>query len=381
MSLCHNLARPDPLSVGANLLLPLEASKFNRLRPCRAREDDAVRSSGKPCCIPNRRQTCCGLEPPPRLHSGEPGYPGRRHRHRPQALGEPRVMDSRDGTVFTHEVSLQISAPLSHLWSTWFDLESIPNWMQWIDKVETLSEHVLAPSPPHSGATSSSPPHAGGSPSSSASQASPAPQDAREASGATPHWSGAAGFPPLPEVTRWVCSSKGFEVAWTARITHVEVEHEGEAQGADASSRHAGAGVNTRGGAASSSPPACPGAPIPPGQVPPTLPAGGGRVRRACVQWVTEEGLSNAGVIVFERLPPQAGRTEAGKGDAIKGGAVGGEERTNVRLSISHLLPRRLASAVGATSLRSLVQATLTSDLKRFEKVSRYRYSEAPQAV
>mmetsp|Transcript_22259 Transcript_22259/g.42473 ORF Transcript_22259/g.42473 Transcript_22259/m.42473 type:complete len:282 (-) Transcript_22259:151-996(-) len=80
--------------------------------------------------------------------------------------------------LFTHTVRANVAAPLERVWSLWADLQRAPEWMCWISTVEVLD----------------------------GSSAGDAPADAAE----TCH-------PPL--LTRWMCSTRGFEVTWVARCS------------------------------------------------------------------------------------------------------------------------------------------------------------------
>lgn len=80
---------------------------------------------------------------------------------------------------FTHKVSLDVLAPLDLVWAFWTDIKSAPLWMRWIDRVDFLDDDE----------------------------------------GITDN----ADLPPgLSRLSRWICSTIGFEVMWVARVEHVE---------------------------------------------------------------------------------------------------------------------------------------------------------------
>eukprot|EP00898_Chlorokybus_atmophyticus_P005040 jgi/Chlat1/5537/Chrsp369S05348 len=190
---------------------------------------------------------------------------------------EPRTM------LFTHTVRADIAAPMEHLWRLWADLPRIPQWMRWIDRVEVLDSSdpvAVRYNQNVSNGTAEQTNNSCGTatPSTSSSSTDSA------SSALAPH-----------TLSRWVCSSKGFEVMWVARIETVE--------------------------------------------------AGGGQ---RVLRWSTVDGLRNNGSVRFQDLS--------------------GGRHTSVELSISHTLPWRLAQAMGGDALSSLVQATLKSDLARFEE-------------
>lgn len=78
---------------------------------------------------------------------------------------------------FQHSVGLQVAAPIERVWSLWTNLQDAPKWMRWIKQVEIL--------------------------------------DGEEGPGEP-------GF-ECPLLSRWVCSTNGFEVAWVARIQRMQV--------------------------------------------------------------------------------------------------------------------------------------------------------------
>lgn len=151
---------------------------------------------------------------------------------------------------FVHKVSLDVAAPPDLVWHLWMDLKRAPQWMRWIDRVEILAED---------GSIESEELQLG-----------------------------------LSQLSRWICSTAGFEVMWLARIEFVEA--------------------------------------APPLRV---------------VRWATVEGLQSKGEVTF-------------KESSSKG--------TTVELSILHSLPAALGQVMNSQALRSLVQATLQSDLERFQK-------------
>uniref|UniRef100_A0A7I4AVE8 Coenzyme Q-binding protein COQ10 START domain-containing protein n=1 Tax=Physcomitrium patens TaxID=3218 RepID=A0A7I4AVE8_PHYPA len=80
---------------------------------------------------------------------------------------------------FTHKVALDVLAPPDLVWKLWTDIKSAPLWMRWIDRVDFLDE---------------------------------------DASTDSSH-----DLPPgLCQLSRWTCSTIGFEVVWVARVEFVE---------------------------------------------------------------------------------------------------------------------------------------------------------------
>eukprot|EP00245_Coleochaete_scutata_P003910 TRINITY_DN15965_c0_g1_i1.p1 TRINITY_DN15965_c0_g1~~TRINITY_DN15965_c0_g1_i1.p1 ORF type:complete len:268 (+),score=24.67 TRINITY_DN15965_c0_g1_i1:82-885(+) len=151
---------------------------------------------------------------------------------------------------FEHEVSLFVDAPPELVWTLWTDLERVPQWMSWIQRVEVLGDGAM-----------------------------PAPHQM-----------------PLQEnsLSRWVCNTRGFEVAWVAKVEGVDV--------------------------------ACP---------------------HWALRWSTVEGLQSSGQVKFSQHVSGTG--------------------TTVELSIRHSLPPALGAVLTRSVLSSLVQATLNSDLQRFQ--------------
>ena len=44
------------------------------------------------------------------------------------------------GTWLNHDVITTVNAPLSNVWNTWSDLDSMPLWMSWIESVKTIDQ-------------------------------------------------------------------------------------------------------------------------------------------------------------------------------------------------------------------------------------------------
>ncbi|KAG0610401.1 hypothetical protein M758_7G062900 [Ceratodon purpureus] len=84
-----------------------------------------------------------------------------------------------DSLEFTHKVALDVLAPPDLVWKLWTDIKSAPQWMRWIDRVDFLDD-----------------------------------DDSTDSSEDLP--SG------LSRLSRWNCSTIGFEVMWVARVVHVE---------------------------------------------------------------------------------------------------------------------------------------------------------------
>ncbi|GAQ90136.1 hypothetical protein KFL_006040080 [Klebsormidium nitens] len=88
---------------------------------------------------------------------------------------------------YHHDVSLTVPAPLKQVWELWTDLESAPKWMPWITAVELSSD-----------------------------EGAPArPEAAQLRGGAALH---------ARPLSKWICSTSGFQIAWTARVTNVTEE-------------------------------------------------------------------------------------------------------------------------------------------------------------
>ncbi|KAJ7547744.1 hypothetical protein O6H91_08G101900 [Diphasiastrum complanatum] len=148
---------------------------------------------------------------------------------------------------FTHKVSVDIAAPVELVWCIWTDLQNAPSWMRWIDRVELVEDGT---------------------------------SDASNSTG-------------LNSLSRWFCSTSGFEVSWIARIDNIEV-------------------------------------------TPP----------RRILRWVTISGLQSVGEVSF---------TENSIG-------------TSVELKIDYAFPHSLGQLMTSDTLKSLIQATLQSDLERFHQ-------------
>lgn len=80
---------------------------------------------------------------------------------------------------FTHKVALDVLAPPDLVWKLWTDIKSAPLWMRWIDRVDFLDDDEITDSA----------------------------QDLPSG---------------LSRLSRWICSTIGFEVMWVARVEHVE---------------------------------------------------------------------------------------------------------------------------------------------------------------
>jgi len=103
---------------------------------------------------------------------GRPGRPSRSGRGRAAAVGEAPGSGEKPGqVVFNHEVVHRIAAPVDRSWVLWSDLSRAPEWMRWIERVEVVE-------------------------------------------------AGGPGLPP--RLSRWVCSTGGFEVSWVARVDNIK---------------------------------------------------------------------------------------------------------------------------------------------------------------
>ena len=47
------------------------------------------------------------------------------------------------GRWLEHSVTTEIKAPVQRVWEVWSDLEAMPQWMRWIEAVETLDDPDL----------------------------------------------------------------------------------------------------------------------------------------------------------------------------------------------------------------------------------------------
>ena len=71
------------------------------------------------------------------------------------------------GIWLKHDVITTINAPLENVWHTWSDLDSMPQWMSWIESVKTIDQETST----------------------------------------------------LPDLTEWTLAANGFRFKWKAQIT------------------------------------------------------------------------------------------------------------------------------------------------------------------
>lgn len=205
-----------------------------------------------------------------------------------EAEGQAETASSQELSErdFEHVVAYELPVPLPLAWGLWVDLAAAPQWMKWIDRVEVMEEQAV-PSP-----------------------ALEAESERRElgeedkvrgllsSSHTLTHTTPWESHPLPPTLTRWVCCTTGFEVAWVARVCSVSCN-----------STH------------------------------------------SMLTWRTVEGIQCYGEVVFTPSPKDA-------------------ESCLVHLCIRHSLPPTLARIMSRTALSALIQATLRSDLERFEQYS-----------
>lgn len=85
-------------------------------------------------------------------------------------------------TKFSHKVSLDVPAALDDVWQLWSDIRRAPLWMRWIDAVDILCQDAITVD-------------------------------------------NSSTLPSLNSLSRWKCSTPGFEVWWVARIQKFEVSN------------------------------------------------------------------------------------------------------------------------------------------------------------
>lgn len=181
--------------------------------------------------------------------------------------------DADSGMLFTHTVNATVAAPMESVWTVWSDLQRAPEWMNWISRVEIIEEG----------------------------------DDLQGSVVKGPRATPAA-------LTRWICSTQGFEVTWVARCWYDDpTACPDVAQGSVSLCE------------ADSSTSMCP--------------------MHKSMKWETVTGLSSKGCVAFSQND---------------------ENATDVMLQVSHFLPRALGNLMGESGLRGLVQATLKDDLARF---------------
>mmetsp|Transcript_19307 Transcript_19307/g.26699 ORF Transcript_19307/g.26699 Transcript_19307/m.26699 type:complete len:304 (-) Transcript_19307:166-1077(-) len=164
--------------------------------------------------------------------------------------------------LFKHTVCARVQASVEDVWRLWADLGRAPEWMRWISDVEVVEKgegRVLSEEDP---------------------------EPAR--------------------LTRWMCSTGGFQVTWLAQCS---TQHNRAARSRESDDL-------TK------------------------------RVRQ--MDWVTLEGLQSQGHVEFR--PGENGDT-------------------CILLQVSHSLPTQLGRLIGENALQGLVQATLKSDLTHFSEL------------
>ncbi|GBG72046.1 hypothetical protein CBR_g10981 [Chara braunii] len=109
-------------------------------------------------------------------------------RGRQQGIREYSTMEESEDTgevTCKHVVSVVIPMASDIIWKLWMDLERAPNWMQWIDRVELVQDGSLTPTK----------------------------EDALHNSDTGNRMA----------LSRWFCSTSGFEVSWLAHIESIEM--------------------------------------------------------------------------------------------------------------------------------------------------------------
>ncbi|KAK3263851.1 hypothetical protein CYMTET_27374 [Cymbomonas tetramitiformis] len=192
--------------------------------------------------------------------------------------------DADSGMLFTHTVNATVAAPVESVWTVWSDLQRAPEWMNWISRVEIIEE-------------------------------------ADDVQG-----SDAKGPRAMPAaLTRWICSTQGFEVTWVARCWYND-------------------------------PTACPDvAQGSAGLCEADSPTSG--PMQKSMKWET---------VTVDRAPGVAGMSGGARSKGCVAFSQNDENATEVMLQVSHSLPRALGNLMGESGLRGLVQATLKDDLARF---------------
>jgi len=77
------------------------------------------------------------------------------------------------GIWLKHNVITPIKAPLENVWDTWSDLDTMPEWMSWIESVKTINQNTST----------------------------------------------------LPDLTEWTLAANGFRFKWKAQITE-RIDHQ-----------------------------------------------------------------------------------------------------------------------------------------------------------